>query len=125
MIQQCGILFLFLALGELIVWLTGTPVPSSIIGMLLLAAALKVGAVKLGQVNKFADFLVRNIGFFFVPAGVGLMRCYGIIADQWLPIVGATIGSTAIIIAVTGWTHQLTRRATRRHHDTRKHQLPS
>ena len=121
MIQQCGILFLFLALGELIVWLTGTPVPSSIIGMLLLAAALKVGAVKLSQVDKFADFLVRNIGFFFVPAGVGLMRCYGIIADQWLPIVGATVGSTAIINAVTGWTHQLTRRATRRHDSRKQH----
>ena len=121
MIQQCGILFLFLALGELIVWLTGTPVPSSIIGMLLLAAALKVGAVKLSQVDKFADFLVRNIGFFFVPAGVGLMRCYGVIADQWLPIVGATVGSTAIIIAVTGWTHQLTRRATRRHDSRKQH----
>ena len=114
-------MFLFLALGELIVWLTGTPVPSSIIGMWLLAAALKVGAVKLSQVDKFADFLVRNIGFFFVPAGVGLMRCYGIIADQWLPIVGATVGSTAIIIAVTGWTHQLTRRATRRHDSRKQH----
>ena len=114
-------MFLFLALGELIVWLTGTPVPSSIIGMLLLAAALKVGAVKLSQVDKFADFLVRNIGFFFVPAGVGLMRCYGIIDDQWLPIVGATVGSTAIIIAVTGWTHQLTRRATRRHDSRKQH----
>lgn len=119
MIQQCAILFLFLALGELIVWLTGTTVPSSIIGMLLLAGALKVGAVKLRQVEKFADFLVHNIGFFFVPAGVGLMRCMGLIADQWLPIVGATIGSTVIIIAVTGWTHQLTRRATRRHDSTR------
>ncbi len=119
MIQQCGILFLFLALGELIVWLTGTTVPSSIIGMLLLAAALKFGAVKLHQVEKFADFLVHNIGFFFVPAGVGLMRCMGLIADQWLPIVGATVGSTVIIIAVTGWTHQLTRRTTRR--TTRRH----
>lgn len=115
MIRQCGLLFVFLALGELIVWLTGTTVPSSIIGMLLLAGALKVGAVRLDQVEQFADFLVHNIGFFFVPAGVGLMRCMGLIADQWLPIVGATVGSTVIIIAVTGWTHQLTRRATRNH----------
>ncbi len=115
MIRQCGLLFVFLALGELIVWLTGTSVPSSIIGMLLLAGALKVGAVKLSQVEQFADFLVHNIGFFFVPAGVGLMQCMGLIADQWLPIVGATVGSTVIIIAVTGWSHQLTRRFTRRY----------
>lgn len=115
MIQQCGLLFLFLAIGELVVWLTGTSVPSSIIGMLLLTLALQAGWVKLHQVERFADFLVHNIGFFFVPAGVGLMRCMGIIADQWLPIVGATIGSTAIIIAVTGWTHQIARKTGRRH----------
>ncbi|MCX4331118.1 MAG: CidA/LrgA family protein [Muribaculaceae bacterium] len=110
MIIQCGVLFLFLALGELVEWLTGTGVPSSIIGMLLLALSLKCGIVKLNMVEKFADFLVHNIGFFFVPAGVGLMRCLGIISEQWLPIVGATIGSTVIIIAVTGWTHQITRK---------------
>lgn len=117
MITQCGVLFLFLALGELVVWLTGTSVPSSIIGMLLLALALQCKAVKLSQVERFADFLVHNIGFFFVPAGVGLMRCLGIISSQWLPIVGATVGSTVIIIAVTGWTHQITRK-------TMRHGLP-
>ena len=86
MILQCGVLFAFLALGELIVWLTDIPVPSSIIGMLLLTAALKLRVVKLSQVEKMADFLVHNLGFFFVPAGVGLMSCLGLLADEWLPI---------------------------------------
>lgn len=36
MIRQCAILFGCLALGELIVYLTGIKLPSSIIGMLLL-----------------------------------------------------------------------------------------
>ena len=90
MILQCAVLFAFLALGELTVWLTGVPVPSSIIGMLFLAASLKAGWVRLESVDKVADFLVRNLGFFFVPAGVGVMRCFGIIRDQWIPIVGAT-----------------------------------
>ncbi len=36
MIRQCAILFGCLALGELIVFLTGIKLPSSIIGMLLL-----------------------------------------------------------------------------------------
>ncbi|WP_290100386.1 CidA/LrgA family protein, partial [uncultured Muribaculum sp.] len=47
MILQCAVLFAFLALGELTVWLTGVPVPSSIIGMLFLAASLKAGWVRL------------------------------------------------------------------------------
>lgn len=109
MILQFGILFASLAVGELVVWLTGIPVPSSIIGMLLLAASLKAGIVKVCLVEKVADFLVHNLGFFFVPAGVGLMNCLGIIADQWLPIIGASVGSTVVIIAVTGWTHRYVR----------------
>ena len=36
MIRQCAVLFGCLALGELVVFLTGIKLPSSIIGMLLL-----------------------------------------------------------------------------------------
>lgn len=121
MILQCAVLFAFLALGELTVWLTGVPVPSSIIGMLFLATSLKAGWVRLESVDKVADFLVRNLGFFFVPAGVGVMRCFGIIRDQWIPIVGATIISTFIIIAVTGWIHQFIRRSLSRNHSQGRH----
>ena len=47
MIRQCAILFGCLALGELVVWLTGVKLPSSIIGMLLLTLFLKLGWIKL------------------------------------------------------------------------------
>lgn len=117
MILQCAVLFAFLALGELIVYLTGLPIPSSIIGMLLLAAALKLRLVRLMWVDKVSDFLVKNLGFFFVPAGVGLMRCLGLISEQWLPIVAASVISTFFIIAVTGWVHQLVRRAVSSYHE--------
>jgi len=111
MILQFGVLFAFLAVGELIVWLTDIPIPSSILGMLMLTASLKAGIVKPRHVEKLSNFLVHNLGFFFVPAGVGLMNCLGIIADQWLPIVGASVGSTVIIIAITGWTHRAVRKS--------------
>lgn len=110
MIFQCAILFLFLAIGELIVWITGVSIPSSIIGMLLLTAALKFRIVKLEWVSAISDFLVNNLGFFFVPAGVGVMCCFGLISKQWLPIVVASVVSTFVIIAVTGWIHQLMRK---------------
>lgn len=117
MILQCAVLFSFLALGELIVWLTGIPIPSSIIGMLLLTAALKMKIVRVFWVDKVADFLLKNLGFFFVPAGVGLMNCLGLLSDQWLPIVGACVISTFLVIAATGWVHQYVRRASSRHHE--------
>lgn len=67
MFVQCGVLFAFLALGELIVWLTGVPLPSSVIGMVALAGALKAGFVKLHKVERVADFLVHNLGFSLFP----------------------------------------------------------
>lgn len=108
-------LFAFLALGELIVWLTGVRIPSSIIGMLLLTVALKLRAVRLMWVDRVSDFLVRNLGFFFVPAGVGLMRCLGLIKAEWLPIVVSAVVSTFVILAVTGRVHQIVRYLTSSH----------
>lgn len=115
MILQCAVLFAFLALGELIVWLTGVRIPSSIIGMLLLTVALKLRAVRLMWVDRVSDFLVRNLGFFFVPAGVGLMRCLGLIKAEWLPIVVTAVVSTFVILAVTGRVHQIVRYLTSSH----------
>lgn len=118
MILQCAVLFAFMALGELVVYCTDIPVPSSIIGMLLLAAALKMRIVREMWVNKVSDFLVRNLGFFFVPAGVGVMNCLGIISGELWPIVGASVASTFLIIAITGRIHQITRKYfSNRHHD--------
>ncbi len=109
MFVQCGVLFAFLALGELIVWLTGCPLPSSVIGMVALAASLKAGIVELRQVERVADFLVHNLGFFFVPAGIGIMNCLGILQLEWWPIVAASVLSTIVIIIVTGRVHQWAR----------------
>ena len=76
MIRQCAILFGCLALGELIVFLTGIKLPSSIIGMLLLTLFLKLGWIKLHWVQGMSDFLVANLGFFFIPPGVALMLLF-------------------------------------------------
>ena len=107
MIRQCLIIFGCLALGELIVWLTGITIPSSIIGMLLLAALLQMKAIKLEWVKGMSDFLISNMGFFFVPPGVALMLYLDVIKAEFVPIAVATVVSTVLVLVVTGWTHQL------------------
>ena len=79
MIRQCSILFGCLSLGELIVYLTGIKLPSSIIGMLLLTLFLQLGWIKLEWVQGLTNFLVANLGFFFVPSGVALMLYFDVI----------------------------------------------
>ena len=99
MVRQCFILFGCMAAGELITMLTGVKLPSSIIGMLLLTLLLKVKVIKLEW--------VANLGFFFVPPGVALMLHFDLIRAELMPIVGATLVSTALVLLVTGHTHQV------------------
>ena len=110
MIRQCFIIFGCLAVGELIVWLTGIAIPSSIIGMLFLAALLQTKVVKEEWVKGMSDFLISNMGFFFVPPGVALMLYLDIIKAEFIPIVVATVVSTILVLIVTGWTHQRLKR---------------
>jgi len=110
MIRQCAILFGCLALGELIVYLTGVHLPSSIIGMLLLTTFLKLGWIKLQWVRGMSDFLVANLPFFFVPPGVALMLYFDIIAAEFWPILIASVVSTIVVLAVTGWVYQFIRK---------------
>lgn len=100
-----------LAVGELLVYLTGIKLPSSIIGMLLLTLLLKLGWVKLEWVKGLSDFLIGNLGFFFVPPGVALMLYLDVIKAQFLPIMVAILVSTALVLVVTGWVHQWVRKS--------------
>lgn len=117
MIRQCTIIFGCLAVGELIVWLTGISIPSSIIGMLLLTALLQMKVVKLEWVRGMSDFLISNLGFFFVPPGVALMLYFDIIKAELLPIVLATAISTMLVIITTGWTDQYLRKLNKKKED--------
>lgn len=131
MARQFFIIFGCLALGELIVWATGIKLPSSIIGMLLLALFLKVGVVKLEWVGKLSEFLLANLGFFFVPPGVALMLYLDVIQQELLPIAMATVISTILVLIVTGHSHQfiiklerklINERMKRRHMHNHHHQ---
>lgn len=110
MVFQCAIIFGCLALGELIVWFTGVKLPSSLIGMLLLTIFLQLKWIKLRWVEGISNFLVKNLGFFFVPPGVALMLYLNIIKAQIVPILIASAVSTVVVFVVTGWIHQIVRR---------------
>lgn len=118
MIRQCFIIFGCLALGELVVWLTGIGIPSSILGMLILTALLQMKVINLDWVKGISDFLIGNLGFFFVPPGVALMLYFDIIRAEILPIVVATVISTILVLVTTGWTDQYLRQLNNKKKDS-------
>lgn len=114
MIRQCCIIFGCLALGELIVKLTHIPLPSSIIGMLLLALFLQLGWIKLAWVKGLSNLLIGNMGFFFIPPGVAVMLYFDLIKSEWLAITLSTIASIIAVMWITGWSYKATRIIQRR-----------
>ena len=110
MIRQLAILFGCLATGEFLVWATGIKLPSSIIGMLFLTLLLETKVINLEWIQSLSRVLISNMGFFFVPTGVGLMLYFDIIKAQFWPIVVATVVSTIVVLIVTGWVYQIIRK---------------
>ncbi len=102
MVRGLAGLLLFQAVGELISRGLGWPIPGNVLGMGLLLAALAAGLVKVAWLEEAAELLLDNLALFFVPAGVGVMVYFQLIASEWLPIVVATVVSTFVVMAVTG-----------------------
>ena len=110
LLTQIGIIFGICWISACIEQVLPFTLPASIIGMLLLTLFLKLGWIKLEWVQGLSNFLVANLGFFFVPPGVALMLYFDIIAAEFWPIVIATLISTILVLVTTGWVHQLVRK---------------
>ncbi|WP_424650893.1 CidA/LrgA family protein [Capnocytophaga gingivalis] len=117
LIRYCAIIFGCLALGELIVYLTGIHFPSSIIGMILLTLFLHLDWIKLHWVKAFSDMLISHLGLFFVPPSVAILAYFDLIAKNFWSISVAIVVSTIIVMVVTGHVYQFIRKRTKHHHD--------
>lgn len=97
-----AVLVLFLVVGEGVSRTLALPIPGSVVGMVLLTAALRSGVVSSGVVRDAAGLLLRHMGLLFVPAGAGVMRYTGLLRAEWPAIVGAGVVSTLAVMAVVG-----------------------
>ena len=50
--------------------------------------------------------MVNNLGFFFIPAGIGVMNYFNLISNQWIPIIMAVVISSFLIILSTGGAYE-------------------
>ncbi len=101
-----GIILLIFFLGEAIHFL-GVPLPGSVVGMLLLTAGLASGIIRRKWIASTADFLLRNLSFFFVPAGVGIMAHTELFKAYWFEILFAVIFSFVLVLVAVGMLQRL------------------
>lgn len=103
-IKQFFWIFLFSLLGEIVSALLSNfiAIPGSVIGMVLFFCALHFKWVRMDQVDEVGTWLTNNMGIFFVPAGVGLMANFGILANTWWQLLVIMVVTTTLMIAFVG-----------------------
>lgn len=102
--RQLFWIFLFSLVGEIVsIGLSSViSIPGSVIGMVLLFSALRLKWLKLEQVEEVGTWLTGNMALFFVPAGVGLMTNFDVLADVWLQLIIIMVVTVTIMMLIVG-----------------------
>lgn len=101
MLKALLYIFLFLFVGEFLVFFFSIPIAGSLLGMVLIFISLRLGIIKLSDVKPASDKLIKYLILFFIPYGVGLMAYHDLIAASWLGITLAVIISSIITLYIT------------------------
>ena len=91
-------LLVFQLLGEIGVILLELPVSGPVLGLVLLLLTLIIRG-KVGEpLKKTASNLLSHLSLLFIPAGVGLMTHYQLLAKEWFAISVALVLGTLIML---------------------------
>lgn len=101
-IKQILIILAFSLLGEALQALIPLPIPAAIYGLVLLLITLCTGLLKPEHIADTANFLISIMSLLFVAPAAKLMAYWGIIKENWLPIIAITVVSTFVVFAVSG-----------------------
>ena len=107
-IKQFGIIFSLCWIATVIEGLLPIAFPASVIAMLLLLLCLMTGVLKIDHIREKSDFLLANMAFFFIPAGVNVINYLDILKANWLPLLLIHVITTVITFAATAYSIRLT-----------------
>ncbi len=103
MILQIGIILGICFLGEGVAMVLPFPFPASVISMIVLFLLLWTRILKKEHIGGIGDFLLQNMAFFFVPAGVGIITKYDALKGNIFPLFVICFISTIITFAATAF----------------------
>ena len=78
--------------------------PANVAAMLILFILLSVKAVRENHIHKASDFLIKNMAFFFIPAGVDIINSLSILSKHLLEFVFICLISTVLTFLATAYT---------------------
>lgn len=105
-IKQFLIILLISFIGEGLNYLIPAPIPASIYGMVILFVCLCTKIIKLDDVKDTGLFLIEIMPLMFIPAGVGLMKSWGVLKPLLIPVLVITVVSLVAVMGISGRVSQ-------------------
>lgn len=103
-ITQVGIIFGVCWAAQIVEQMLPFAFPASVIGMILLFLLLAFRVLKVDHIREKSDFLLGNMAFFFIPAGVSIINYFDVLKDWVFQLIFICIVTTVITFAVTAYS---------------------
>ena len=104
MLYALATLFAFNLLGELLVRVSGLPLPGALVGTLLLLIGLLFYKRLPKPLEDTAQVLLQNMMLLFIPVIAGVMLEFDHLRREWLPFVLSCVVGAAVTFTATALT---------------------
>ena len=101
-LKQLAIILAISLAGEVLSSVLPLPIPASIYGIVILFTLLVSRVLHVDDIRETSSFLIAFMSMLFIPAGVGLMTSFPLLAENLLAYVVITAVSTVGVMVVTG-----------------------
>lgn len=105
-VKQFLIILFISFIGEGLNYAIPAPIPASIYAMVILFVCLCTKIIKLDDVKDTGMFLIEIMPLMFIPAGVGLMKSWGVLKPLIVPVLVITVVSLVAVMGVSGRVSQ-------------------
>ncbi|MCI5623031.1 MULTISPECIES: CidA/LrgA family protein [Anaerostipes] len=104
---QLSILFFICILGDFLAKLLPFTFPGTIMSMFLVLFFLLSHILKEEHISDAADFLLQNMAFLFLPAGIAIMEKYDLLKGKMIIFLFICFITTIFTFLATAYTMKL------------------
>ena len=101
-LKQLAIILAISLAGEMLSSVLPLPIPASIYGIVILFTLLVSHVLHVDDIRETSSFLIAFMSMLFIPAGVGLMTSFPLLAENLIAYIVITAVSTVLVMAVSG-----------------------
>ena len=114
-ICQIGVIFAVCWAGQIIEALLPFSFPSpgeggfwATLALLMPVVLLATGGLKLDHIREKSDFLLANMSFFFLPAGVSMLNYFDVLKSTWVQLLVICLVTMVLVFAATALSVRFT-----------------